>query len=384
MEGMVLAAVFGAIVGALSLFVFLCCRKAHSEYRKKCEGTIDDREQRLLESEWKYSVLVRNLSSGIVIRDPGGSIVYANPAFSRLVGADSVDDVTGKDYFEFVHPEDRAESVRRTRLQVALEGIPLREHRLVGVGGKEVVVESTGVLVSHNGRRLIMSLFHDVTERKKAMDLLWEKTRELELHQEAIVVSMAVLAEFRDAGTGNHLERTREYVRFLLERLNPQKEIPCAEHELVARASILHDIGKVGIPDAILLKPGPLTREEFDTIKTHPLIGGYALGKAQRILGEAAFLKYAREIVTCHHEKWDGSGYPYGLRGEAIPMSARIVALCDVYDALISERPYKKAFPHEEAVKIISSESGRHFAPELVRAFLENAEEFKAISEQRG
>ncbi|MCG8618642.1 MAG: HD-GYP domain-containing protein, partial [Desulfobacterales bacterium] len=147
------------------------------------------------------------------------------------------------------------------------------------------------------------------------------------------------------------------------------------------QSSILHDIGKVGIPDAILLKPGKLTDEEYEVIKSHPVIGGDAISAIESESRVRSFLALSRDIAYYHHEKWDGSGYPKGLRGEALPLSARIVAVADVYDALTSERPYKKAFSHETAMEIILRDSGTHFDPYIIEALKRVAEDFRKIKE---
>ena len=152
--------------------------------------------------------------------------------------------------------------------------------------------------------------------------------------------------------------------------------------ESLGLASSLHDIGKVGIPDAILLKPGHFTPEERSVMEQHSTIGGSCLKAIGSQLGDDDFLALARDITFCHHEKWDGSGYPFGLRGEAIPLSARIVALADVYDALRSKRPYKEAMPHEKAKQIIQEGSGKHFDPQIVDAFLACEHDFITVSEK--
>jgi PAS domain S-box-containing protein len=486
--------------------------------REKQYALLKEREARFSESEGKYSMLVENVATGILLPETDGEIAYANPAFADIVGVGSPEALIGSSYLDFVHPEDRDESRRRMQLRTSEQKLlPLRVHRMLGPGGKESVVESTAAIAVSDGRPLVMSFFHDITERKRNEDALrgseetfrtffeqhgvgfaitdadcrwlnvndrlceilgysreelrsipWrditpkdifeqeivrignalahedrnehdfekqfvrkdgslidvavstkilsssggeirfasivqditdrkrssrmleEKARELERHREAIITSMAVLSEFRDGETGEHVRRTKEYVLLLLERADAvcperfrgERRYPREDFGLISSSAVLHDIGKVGVPDSILLKPGPLTPEEFETIRTHPIIGSYALRKAETVLKDAEFLKYAHEIVTYHHEKWDGTGYPYGIAGEAIPFSARIMAVADVYDALVTERLYKKAFPHGQAVEIIASESGKHFDPELVKVFLECAEEFRAISER--
>ncbi len=220
----------------------------------------------------------------------------------------------------------------------------------------------------------------DISERKRFELLIAAKTKELERHQETLIASMAILAEYRDQGTGDHVLRTKEYFRLLLERSGGEAFFPSEHIPLLWQAATLHDIGKVGVPDMILLKPGKLTPPEFDIAKRHTTIGSDVLLEAARILGDAPFIVYARQITEFHHEKWDGSGYPHGLKGEDIPFIARVMAIADVYDALVSGRPYKIPIPHEEAVAIIVAGAGVHFDPRLVRVFLGCAAEFEAIA----
>ncbi|ATP28944.1 HD-GYP domain-containing protein [Chromobacterium violaceum] len=211
------------------------------------------------------------------------------------------------------------------------------------------------------------------------------RTREVQVIQDVTIMALASLAETRDHETGNHLRRTQNYVRALaLELRNHPNYRPLLSDEtvqLLYKSAPLHDIGKVGIPDHILLKPGPLTPEEFEVMKTHTVLGRDTIASAERMLdAPSSFLRLAREIAYCHQEKWDGSGYPQGLAGEAIPLSARLMAVADVYDALISRRVYKPPFSHEKAVGIIRDDSGRHFDPAVVKAFLQVAEQFREIA----
>jgi putative two-component system response regulator len=213
------------------------------------------------------------------------------------------------------------------------------------------------------------------------------RTREVETIQDVTILAMASLAESRDNETGNHLRRTQHYVLELAQALQTHPRFAAALDEktieMLFKSAPLHDIGKVGIPDAILLKPGKLTPKEFEIIKTHTTIGRDAIAAAETLLeGESTFLRLAREIAYYHQEKWDGSGYPEGLRGGAIPISARLMALADVYDALISRRVYKPPFPHEKAVSIIVSGRGKHFDPDVVDAFLRIEAQFRAIAER--
>jgi putative two-component system response regulator len=210
---------------------------------------------------------------------------------------------------------------------------------------------------------------------------------ENQLIQEVSIHALARLAETRDPETGNHLLRTQEYVRALA---NGLRHHPRFKHYLddektinaLAKSAPLHDIGKVGIPDHILLKPGKLTPEEFEIMKTHAKLGSDAIEQAERdSKKDVEFLGIAKEIAHYHHEKWNGLGYPEGLKGDEIPISARLMALADVFDALICKRVYKAAFSYEDAYQIIVGDSGTHFDPDIVACFVDNFAEFKKIAE---
>ena len=215
------------------------------------------------------------------------------------------------------------------------------------------------------------------------------RTHDLIAIQDVTIQMMAGLAETRDSETGNHIRRTQHYVKALAQQLRSHprygSQLDDRTIDLLFRSAPLHDIGKVGIPDRILLKPGRFTPEEFAIMQTHTTLGRDAIATAERQLGvEVDFLRVAKEIAYSHQEKWDGSGYPQGLAGEAIPLSARLMALADVYDALISHRIYKEAMSQEDAVAIIEEGRGRHFDPDVVEAFRAVAGEFRAIAERFG
>ena len=217
--------------------------------------------------------------------------------------------------------------------------------------------------------------------------LVEERTREVVQMQDATILAMASLAETRDNETGNHIRRTQHYVAALARELRYHPrfsgELTDENIALLFKSAPLHDIGKVGVPDAILLKPGPLTREEFEVMKMHTVYGRDAIIGVERHLGGTNnFLRYAREIAYSHQEKFDGSGYPQGLAGDAIPLSARLMAVADVYDALISKRVYKPAFTHETAVELIRQGRGEHFDPDIVDAMLAIEERFTEIAAQ--
>ncbi len=216
-------------------------------------------------------------------------------------------------------------------------------------------------------------------------DQVRKRTLQLEALQDALIISMASLAETRDNETGHHIRRTQYYIHELAKYLALEAPFAAAltpkQIELIYKTAPLHDIGKVGVPDRILLKPGRLTAEEFEEMKRHTIYGRDALDAAAKTLGaEETFLKTAREIAYYHHEKWDGTGYPEGLAGEAIPLAARLMAIVDVYDALISRRPYKEPLSHEQAYAIIHAGRKTHFDPAVVDAFEEIKDLVAAIA----
>ncbi len=222
-------------------------------------------------------------------------------------------------------------------------------------------------------------------QNKNLEGLVKDRTRKLAKMQDAIIMAMASLAETRDNETGNHIRRTQNYVAALARQLKDlprfSSELTDENIELLYKSAPLHDIGKVGIPDNILLKPGKLTSEEFEVMKLHTNYGRETILSVERYLGESnEFLRFAREITYSHQEKWDGSGYPENLSGDAIPISARLMAVADVYDALISRRVYKPAFTHEEAIDIMRKGRGSHFDPDILDVFLKIADEFREIA----
>ncbi|UXH80370.1 HD-GYP domain-containing protein [Roseateles amylovorans] len=220
----------------------------------------------------------------------------------------------------------------------------------------------------------------DFLEREVA-----RRTAELAAIQDVTILAMASLAETRDNDTGNHIRRTQHYVRALAQALRSHPRhaalLTDAYIDTLFKSAPLHDIGKVGIPDRILLKPGRFDADEFEIMKTHTTLGRDAIAQAERQLGTpVAFLAMAKDIAYGHQEKWDGSGYPLGLRGEDIPLAARLMAVADVYDALISRRIYKEGMSHEAATALILEGRGAHFDPELVDAFINIQTQFQEIA----
>jgi HD-GYP domain-containing protein (c-di-GMP phosphodiesterase class II) len=241
--------------------------------------------------------------------------------------------------------------------------------------------DSRGLPIGYRG------VLRDRTEKKKMELDLIESYRKVHEARTATILGLAKLAEYRDEGTGTHLERIREYARILAVELskNPRFSDTVDQQYIddIYQSCILHDIGKVGTPDALLLKPGELTDEEFDIIKRHTVMGGNALKAIESQIEGKSFLAMGREIAFNHHEKWDGSGYPRGLKGEAIPLSARIIALADVYDALTTKRFYKEAFSHDKAKNMIHLLKSKHFDPQIVDAFLAVQEKFNRVREEK-
>ncbi|MBN2858921.1 MAG: response regulator [Sphaerochaetaceae bacterium] len=223
------------------------------------------------------------------------------------------------------------------------------------------------------------------THKKHLEERIHQRTREIEHTRDSTVQAVAYLAESRDKTTGEHIFKTQQYTYVLASHIAQHHPhlLSSDEVPLLAQAAALHDIGKVSVPDAILTKNGPLTPEEWEIMKQHTVQGAEAISTTMMMIGSNALLEKAYEICLSHHEKYDGTGYPNGLRGSEIPMSGAIVALVDVYDALVSVRPYKGAFSHEEAVRIITQGDGRtspgQFHPLVLQSFIDSEQEFASI-----
>ena len=213
--------------------------------------------------------------------------------------------------------------------------------------------------------------------------IIREKTYKLNKLQNSIISVLADMVENRDKGTGGHIERTSMYIKILVNKMKERgvysDEISNWDEEKVISSARMHDLGKITITDLIINKPGKLTEEEYELMKTHVIEGERIIDKIIERTGEEDFMLNARLFAGSHHEHWDGKGYPRGLKGESIPLQGRIMAVVDTYDALLSERPYKKAFSEEEAVNIIMEGSGTHYDPKIVNAFFEARELFKSV-----
>ncbi|NOY09906.1 MAG: PAS domain S-box protein [Spirochaetes bacterium] len=343
-------------------------------------------EKRLAVSEKSYLMLFESILSSIIIVDPFGVILNCNYTAETTYGY-KWNEIVGSNIDELFKIEKEHKSFKEIRNLVDTNnGRYLEEDvpRICKDRTIKYLFISYSTLKNSEGETIAYMLIEkDLTERIKLEKKLKSSVDQVKKTQSAAILGFARLTEYRDKDTGKHLKRIREYTRVLARGLQKlakyQNYITDDYIEDIYLSSVLHDVGKVGIEDSILLKPGRLTSTEFNRIKLHSKLGGDALSAVDSELELESFLTLGKEIAYFHHERWDGTGYPEGRKGEEIPLSARIVALADVYDALTSERHYKHALSHRETVNLILSEKGTHFDPDIVNIFLDNEEVFKRI-----
>lgn len=246
------------------------------------------------------------------------------------------------------------------------------------LGAVDFITKPFSVPVLANRIKLHLNMHRRIQERSLA----------LEHAHRSLMSVLADIVESRDKNTGGHIDRTTRYIKLLIQGMLDRgvyaSELEDWNLTDVAICAALHDVGKIAIPDVVLNKPGKLTYDEFELIKTHAAKGTEIINKVINRTGEDKFLYPSRVFAGFHHENWDGSGYPHGLKGRDIPLGGRIMAVVDVYDALVSERPYKKAFTDEEAVSIISADSGKKFDPAIVDVFLALKDEFASLRSRLG
>lgn len=353
-------------------------------YTNDLEGLVKTRMEQQEESELRFKDLYNSIDDLIVVIDQDGQIHQHNQSAATLLGPhwDSLEGAFLSSFFKEPHQLTQLADLR----------IQLEEHgqiggiqmELVTGDGREVTVEISGTRVFLDGPEPYYQLIiRDISTTKEMEQQVLESNRLVDSSRQDAIFGLAHLAECRDGETGAHLNRIREYTKLLAEVLMEDQKIRASVRENfiqdIYRSAVLHDIGKVGIPDDILLKPGKLSTEEMELMKHHCHLGSKVLKDAQELTGGQSFLSMGQEISHYHHERWDGSGYPEGLAGENIPLAARIVALADVYDALTSSRSYKPAYPHDEARAFIIDNSGKHFDPQVVDAFLKREQEFKQV-----
>lgn len=326
-----------------------------------------------------------------------GSMIWSESMYA-ILEIDNTSPATSDLFFSLVYPDDLEQVVAMFRKMLVTKKPWETRYRLLMKSGKIKWV----YLKFHSKFDVKGDLTHyygtiqDVTEMKKVEDelekynqyleqLVEEKVKEISSSQMATIYALIKLSESRDDDTGAHIERTAGFCRLLAQKARTDTEyadiITDTFIETIYKASPLHDIGKVGIPDSILLKPGKLSDDEFAIMKNHVQIGYDTLSKVGQQYYKNEFLKMGMEITLYHHEKWNGSGYNNGLKEKAIPLSARIMALSDVYDALRSKRVYKDSFSHEKSMEIIISSKGSHFDPVLVDILIQHQEEFKSLYE---
>jgi len=295
---------------------------------------------------------------------------------------------------------DGYEAIRRIKSDEATTNIPVIF--LTGLGEEEMELKGLSLgaidyitkpfspplllkrievhLLVEQQRQELMRFNNNLTQ------MVAEKTETVVMLKNAILSTMSELVEYRDEVTGNHIARTQRYMKALIDAMKTYgvytDEISGMDEELILQSCQLHDVGKISISDTLLNKPGKLTPEEFEKMKTHTTFGEKAILRLKEKAMDDGSLEYARVIAISHHERWDGSGYPYGLKEDEIPLLARMMAIADVYDALVESRPYKNSFPHDKAVSIIVEGKGGHFDPYLTEVFENIHQEFERIAEE--
>jgi putative two-component system response regulator len=330
----------------------------------------------------------------LVARDGAAALAIVRKTAPDLVLLDIM--MPGMDGFEVLR-RLKADSERRDTPVIFLSALGQTEDKIRGLeaGAVDYITKpfQPGEVIARVRTHLTLQcLQRELDARNRELEDLnanleqkvAERSRELLQSREAIIFAMAKLTEARDDDTGKHLERICRYVEILARQMARSDATITEEWiQAVVLTAALHDIGKVGIPDGVLLKPGRLTPAEREIMERHPAIGGDTLLEIRDQLGSSGpYLARAIEITLGHHEKWDGSGYPFGVQGEAIALSARLVAVADVYDALISERVYKPGMPHNEACRFIQEKAGGHFDPRVVEAFLARQAEIEAVARE--
>lgn len=306
--------------------------------------------------------IVNNMSDAVVVLNTAWQVLYTNKEADKM--------------FPFISELQDGNAMK------LMKRFCKKGHDICKIGDNHYDVEIEAVWNNKKFAGQIVTM-RDITEHiaysKRMEGLIDEKTRQFGDVQKRVILSFANMIERRDNCTGKHVKRTSEYVRLIAEGLKKRGIYDVTNDfiEKISNAAPLHDVGKIAVSDMILNKQGKLTTAEFEEIKKHPLVGKEMLEAVIQDVGEADYLHFAYDMVLSHHEKWDGSGYPYGKAGEDIPLCARIMAVADVFDALTSRRCYKEAYSYDKAFRIIKESAGTHFDPVLVDVFMEMQEDIK-------
>jgi len=330
--------------------------------------------------------VIESTEDGLIILDTEGVVVSVNPGLLKMVGLKKnvflrqhISSLNG-DFF----PNIDFQQVRNLLLDSGQWEEEIKGHR--ADGGSWIAYSSFFPIQDETRKTFAFAaLIKDVTKLRKTETALIESLEQTNLAHQAIIFGLAKLAEYRDLDTGYHLERIRSYCKSLAMAMKQSPKfkgkIDDKFIETIYQTAPLHDIGKVGIPDYILLKKGKLTEEEYAIMQTHTTIGYQTLNSIKNQYGEIDLLNMGIEITHCHHERFDGKGYPRRLKGDKIPLPAQICTIADVYDALTTERVYKRAYTHSETIDFMSREKGRHFAPDIFQVFFSINDEFNRIRE---
>ena len=336
----------------------------------------------------KMEAIIESSMNAVIEVDQSGNVISHNPAFIRIFNIDpnqdeviNINDVfdtdNGVHLTEYLNPKKDVVVNAIKTVVVDSNNLPHEkyfEYKIITIPGLD---KQSYIVIISDKSEVITAL----ENREYYIETLFNLIKEIKVDSRNTIYHLAKLVELRDSTTGKHLERVEQYTRILAAEYKERfferdRRLTDDYIEDMAISSVLHDIGKIGISDVIINKNGSLTSGEYEVIKQHTIIASEALIAHK---GKKDFLAMGREIALTHHEKWDGTGYPNGLKGERIPLSGRIVSLCDVYDALVSERSYKMAFDHKEAVEVITQSSGSSFDPEIVECFISVEDKFQEI-----
>jgi PAS domain S-box-containing protein len=366
-------------------------KRFEKNHRLLLEDQVQSRTRELARTnEFLKGILDSSTAVAIVLTDFQHNVVFWNTGAEKIFGYSAEEMVGGS--IRILRPVDTAQSETFENLsrmvQIKAGTIQRNVEQKSKDGRRLTICLTVSPRIDTSGRVSgILGLGQDVTEEVRLHEELVKSLQRIQKIQGASIFALAKLAESRDDETAFHLERLQAYCKALCRRLGLRKvyraRMTVQFVEDLVQCSVLHDIGKLAIPDSILFTPRKFGQDEREVMKQHAIKGGKALKEAADEVGEeASYLSVGTDVAYYHHEHWDGTGYPFGLEKDQIPLAARIVAVADVYDALTTKRRYKKAYSHDEAEELIAREKGKQFDPELVEAFLEIAEEFRHIRDE--